>query len=138
MKMPTTPTSPPEADTLLARIPALLPMRRGSVGVRFQKCGKASCACASDPSARHGPYHTWTRVIDGKTHSRVLTPTQAELVRQQIASGAEFRALIEQFWEAAERLADEAIATPRTAPPAAEKGGSATSSRRRSKPKSPG
>ena len=106
--------------------------------MRFQKCGKASCACTTDPAARHGPYHTWTRVIDGKTHSRVLTAAQAEVVGQQIASGAEFRALIEQFWQAAERLADQAIAEPKTAPPAAEKGGSATSSRRRSRPKSPG
>ena len=135
--MPAAAALPPELSAVLSQVSPLLPMRRGSVGIRFQKCGKPSCACATDASARHGPYHTWTRVIDGKTHSRVLTAAQAELVGQQIASGAEFRLLIEQFWQAAERLADQAIAEPKTAPPAAEKGGSATNSRRRSKRKSP-
>ena len=135
--MPAAAALPPELSAVLSQVSPLLPMRRGSVGIRFQKCGKPSGACATCASARHGPYHTWTRVIDGKTHSRVLTAAQAELVGQQIASGAEFRLLIEQFWQAAERLADQAIAEPKTAPPAAEKGGSATNSRRRSKRKSP-
>jgi len=128
----------PELQTILSALPPLLPMRRGSLSERMMKCGNKHCACQSDPAARHGPYHSWSRVIDGTTHSRLLTAAQAELVRQQIASGGEFRALIEQFWEAAERQADQAIADSKTAPPAAEKGGSATNSRRRSKPKSPG
>lgn len=128
---------PPELQTILSALPPLVPMRRGSVSDRMMKCGNKHCACQTDPAARHGPYYSWSRVIDGTTHSRLLSAPQAELVRQQIASGAEFRLLIEQFWEAAERLADQAIAEPQTAPPAAEKGGCATSSRRRSKPKSP-
>ena len=129
----------PELQTILAALPPLLPMRRGSVSERMMKCGNKHCACQADPAARHGPYYSWSRVIDGTTHSRLLTAAQAELVRQQIASGGEFRALIEQFWQAAERMADQAIApTDSAAEEAAKKGGSATSSRRRSRPKSPG
>lgn len=30
-------------------------MRRGSVGERFMKCGKPSCACHTDKKARQGP-----------------------------------------------------------------------------------
>ena len=36
-------------------------MRRGSVGERFMKCGKPSCACHTDKKARHGPYFVLTR-----------------------------------------------------------------------------
>ena len=129
---------PPELAALLAAVAPLLPMRRGSVGERYQMCGKAACACHSDPAFRHGPYHSWTRVIDGKTHSRMLTASQAALVRRQIAAGAQFRLLIEQFWEAAERLADKEIATSMDASPeTAKKGGSRTNSKRRSKARLP-
>lgn len=134
--MPNTSPTSPEIASFLTAVPPLLPMRRGSLTERRMKCGNKRCACHSDATARHGPYYSWSRVIDGVTHSRLVTAGQAELVRQQIASGAEFRALIEQFWEAAERLADQAIADPQPAPPAAEKGGSATNSRRLSRPKS--
>ena len=136
--MPESTALPPDFQALIESIPGLLPLRRGSVSERYMKCGKASCACRHDDSARHGPYFSWTRVIDGVTHSRMLSPAQADIVRRQIASGAEFRRIIEQFWEAAERLADEEIDTPADASPeTAEKGGSRTSSRRRSGPKSP-
>ena len=101
------------------------------------KCGKPTCACRDDASARHGPYHSWTRVIGGVTHSRLLSPAQADVVRRQVAAGGEFRKLIEQFWEVAERLADQQIeGTTDASKEAAEKGGSNASSRRRWKPKS--
>ena len=29
---------------------------KGTVLKRMMKCGKAQCACASDPAKRHGPY----------------------------------------------------------------------------------
>jgi PAS domain S-box-containing protein len=38
------------------------PMRRGSLGERFIKCGKARCACATDEQARHGPYFSLTHL----------------------------------------------------------------------------
>ncbi len=106
---------------------------------RYVKCGKATCGCRDDSTKRHGPYFSWTRAIAGETHSQLLRPEQAEIVRQQIAAGAEFRGLVEQFWEASERLADEQIA-PQTdaSPETAEKGGSKASSKRRSRPKSRG
>lgn len=129
---------PADMQSLVDSIPALLPMRRGSVSERYVKCGKATCACRADASARHGPYFSWTRVIEGVTHSRLLSPTQAEVVRRQVASGGEFRKIVEQFWDAAERLADQEIENATDASnETAEKGGSRTSLGRRSRRKPP-
>jgi hypothetical protein len=63
-------------------------MRRGSVSERSLKCGKADCACARDPNARHGPYQSLTQAVGGKTRSRSLTPEQTA-VAQQLSTSCE-------------------------------------------------
>jgi hypothetical protein len=108
------------------------PMRRGSVSERYVKCSKAGCPCAERAEARHGPYYSWTRKIDGQTHSRFLTREQAELVRQQIAAGQTFRKALEALWEVCEAWADVELEETETAAPEAEKRGSARRSKRRS------
>ena len=136
--MPTPSPSDTAVQSLIEALPDLLPMRRGSLIERYITCGKPACPCASDEDARHGPYFALSRVIRSKTVSRYITREQADVVRRQVAAGGEFRKIIEQFWEAAERLADQEIEAPTDASKeTAEKGGSATNSRRRSKPKSP-
>ena len=40
---------------------------KGTVLKRMTKCGKAYCACASDPTKRHGPYFELTYKVDAKT-----------------------------------------------------------------------
>lgn len=57
----------------LAEIDGLLP---GSVVVRFMRCGKRNCACKADPPALHGPYTQWTRTVEGKTVTKLLTEEQ--------------------------------------------------------------
>jgi hypothetical protein len=42
--------------------------------------------------------------VGGKTHSRFLTPEQADLVRQQIDAGRQFRGRVDALWEASEQL----------------------------------
>lgn len=100
-------------------------MRRGSVSERTMKCGKAGCPCQEDPKARHGPYYSLTRPMAGKTHSRYLSPEQAELARQQIEQGHKFRERVEQYREACEQWADGQLEpSPAASKEAAEKGGS--------------
>lgn len=108
------------------------PMRRGSLGERYIKCGKPGCACAEDPERRHGPYPSLTRTVKGKTRSRFLSLEAAEVVARQIEDGRQFRHRIEEYWEECERLADEEIGTeePKRRE-AAEKGGSKRHSERR-------
>jgi hypothetical protein len=52
---------------------------KGTVLKRMMKCGKARCACASDPEKRHGPYFELTYKANGKTINVKLSPEAAPL-----------------------------------------------------------
>jgi uncharacterized protein DUF6788 len=93
-------------------------MRRGSVSERSIKCCKASCACAHDPKARHGPYYSLTQAVAGKTRSRFLTAEQAAVAQQQVVAGRQFREQVDTYWEACEEWADAQMKLP----PAASSG----------------
>ena len=54
---------------------------KGTVLKRMMKCGKARCACASDPTKRHGPYFELTYKAKGKTVNVKLSPEAAPLYR---------------------------------------------------------
>lgn len=57
----------------LAGIDYALP---GSVTTRMMRCGTRGCRCKQDPPQLHGPYIQWTRKVDGKTITRMLTTNQ--------------------------------------------------------------
>jgi len=38
----------------------------GTLLKRTKVCGKPGCRCATDPSARHGPYYEWGHMRAGK------------------------------------------------------------------------
>ncbi len=63
---------------------------KGTVLKRMMKCGKAHCACASDPAKRHGPYFEMTYKVDGKTVNVKLTPETAPLYK---AASQQYRKL---------------------------------------------
>jgi Family of unknown function (DUF6788) len=48
----------------------------GSIVERHVTCGKPGCRCKADPPTLHGPYIQWTRKIDGKTATKLLSPEQ--------------------------------------------------------------
>jgi hypothetical protein len=52
---------------------------RGTVLKRMMKCGKATCACYSDPGKRHGPYFELTYKANGKTVNVKLAPEYRKL-----------------------------------------------------------
>jgi hypothetical protein len=91
---------------LATRLALPQPMRRGSLSERYVKCSKPGCACATNPKARHGPYYSLTRAVAGQTHSRLLSAEEADLVREQIAMGQQFRQRVETYWTACEQWAD--------------------------------
>jgi hypothetical protein len=104
-------------------------MRRGSLSERTIKCSKPGCACAQDPKARHGPYHSLTRAVEGKTRSRFLTAEEALVARQQIDAGRKFRAQVDAYWEACEDWADGQLADVAASSGEAKKGGSKRTSK---------
>ena len=130
------PDVPPRVRQLAAELGDAKPMRRGSLSERTIKCSKPGCACAKDPKARHGPYHSLTHAVAGKTRSRFLTVEQAELVRHQIDTGREFRGRVDALWEACETWADGQLADLAASPQEAKKGGSKRTSKTKSSKKS--
>jgi hypothetical protein len=57
----------------LARLGFVLP---GTLTERPMRCGRPNCRCHADPPQLHGPYHQWTRKINGKTVTRLLSDDQ--------------------------------------------------------------
>jgi hypothetical protein len=55
-----------------------------------EKCGKAYCACASDPTKRHGPYYEITYKANGKTVNVKLSPEATPLYK---AASQQYRKL---------------------------------------------
>ncbi len=67
---------------------------KGTVLKRMMKCGKAHCACASDPTKRHGPYYELTYKANGKTVNVKLSPEAAPLYQ---AASQQYRKLKKLF-----------------------------------------
>ncbi len=124
---------PPPVREVVSRLAEPKPMRRGSLSVRYVKCNKPGCPCADDPKARHGPYTSVVRTIDGRTQSRLVPAAQADLLRQQIEEGQHFRKDVEAYWQACEQWADaELDSAEATSRRVAKKGGSKRPSTRKS------
>src|SRR6266513_6122884 len=118
------PGVPPRVHQLATDLADAKPMRRGSLSERTIKCSKPGCACAQDPKARHGPYHSLTHAVEGKTRSRFLTAEQAPVAQQQIDAGRQFRSHVDALWEACEEWADSQLAGVSASSGEAKKGGS--------------
>ena len=86
----------------------------GTLLKRTKVCGKPGCRCATDPSARHGPYYEWGHMRGGKLVHRSVSAEQAALLEQAIANYRKARKLM-QAWEIeTEKLID--AEAPRTTP----------------------
>ena len=80
----------------LARIDFALP---GSIQVRHNRCGKPSCRCHSDDAARHGPYIVWTRKVNARTVTKVLTEDQLHDYTAWLDNARQLRQLIDELHE---------------------------------------
>jgi hypothetical protein len=77
----------------------------GSLIERTMRCGKPRCACKADPPRLHGPYHQWTRKIDGKTATVNLTDEQLGSYGPWFAEAQRLRGLLSELEELSLRLA---------------------------------
>jgi len=80
----------------LSEIDLALP---GSLTVRAYRCGKAKCRCRGEPPQLHGPYAFWTRKIDGKTVSRILTSEELAEYQPLFDNARKLRDLVSQLQE---------------------------------------
>jgi hypothetical protein len=69
----------------------------GTLLERRTSCGKPTCRCQADPPQLHGPYHQWTRKIDGKTVTRRLTAEQAAAYGPWFRNAQELRELFNEL-----------------------------------------
>jgi hypothetical protein len=66
----------------------------GSITHRYTHCASPGCRCNADPPQPHGPYYQWTAKVDGKTITRRLTTTEADLYQEWITNDRQLRAII--------------------------------------------
>ena len=76
----------------------------GTLLKRTKLCGKPGCRCATDPSARHGPYYEWGHMRQGKLVHRSVTAEQAVLLEQAIANYRKARKLLQAWEDETEKL----------------------------------
>jgi hypothetical protein len=115
--------------------------RRGSISENYRRCGKPNCVCAQPDHPGHGPRYLWTRTVAGRgTRGRQLSAEEVDKVRGELANYQRFAEVSEQIVAVNEAICEARPPGPAavTAPPAAtgdEKGGSASRSRRSSRPR---
>jgi hypothetical protein len=107
--------------TALARIDFALP---GSIEIRHTRCGKPTCRCHSDPAARHGPYIVWTRKVNARTVTKVLTEDQLHAYRGWLDNARQVRELVDELHQLTLEIIEADQPPPprrrRTPPPATD------------------
>lgn len=94
-------------EQLAAALAALDFVLPGSIVVRHTRCGKAACRCKADPPQLHGPYIQWTRKVEGKTVTRLLSPDQLERYQPGFDNARRLRQLITELEALSLRATEE-------------------------------
>ncbi len=130
-----------QRDRLYEQLAAIGDFRRGSISENYRRCGKPNCACAQPDHRGHGPRLLWTRTVAGRgTRGRQLSAGEVDKVRRELANYQRFADVSEEIARVSEAICEarppnaEAVAGPPAAT-GAEKGGSASRSRRSSRPR---
>ena len=72
-------------------------MVNGSLSEVTRRCGDPSCACASDPSRRHGPHLYLKFSSEGKACSVYIPTEQQEAIRQAHQAWLRFNEVASQM-----------------------------------------
>ena len=85
-------------DTLISELAhAARLMVNGSLSDMTRQCGDPSCACAWDPSRRHGPHLYLKFSAEGKAHSVYIPAEQQAVIRQAHQAWLRFNELASQL-----------------------------------------
>jgi len=91
---------------LAAELATIGLIHSGSVTRRYTRCATPGCKCNADPPQPHGPYYQWTAKVNGKTVTRRLTETEAQLYQEWIANDRQLRRLIQQMRQIAAKATE--------------------------------
>lgn len=75
----------------------------GSLQTRYLECGKAACHCHDDPANRHGPYHYWTRKVQGRTVAVLIGEEEVMLYREWIENNRALDKAVREMRKVASR-----------------------------------
>jgi hypothetical protein len=87
----------------LAELGPCLP---GSVVVRTGRCGKAACRCRATPPRLHGPFRSWTRKVNNKTVTRLLSQDQLADYQVLFENHRRLKALVKELEELSLAIVD--------------------------------
>jgi hypothetical protein len=94
-----TPAQRAQAAAIAAAIAEIGFALPGTLIERPMRCGHPSCRCHADPPQLHGPYHQWTRKVNGKTVTRFLSDDQLADYNDWFDNQHRLRQLIGQLEE---------------------------------------
>lgn len=77
----------------------------GTVLRQYHVCGKPSCRCRRGGRFRHGPYYVWTRKVQGKTVTRMLSEEEGKLYSAWIGNRRRLDRTIKKMLALSQRLA---------------------------------
>jgi hypothetical protein len=101
-----TPAQKAAARRIARQLAALDFTLPGTLTERMTRCGRANCRCHADPPQLHGPYHQWTRKINGKTVTRILTDDQLADYQPWFGNQRKLRDLITELETLSQEIAD--------------------------------
>ena len=93
---------------------------QGTVLRQKLTCGRAACACHSDPRRRHGPYPYWSSKAKGRTVSRLLTPEEADLFEEWMLNRRALQATLRKMYALSKKVAPIALKIRRSQPRSAK------------------
>ena len=88
----------PKLERIWKQIAALRYICSGTLMHKTKRCGRSSCACAHDESARHGPYYEWHRREDGRQVHSMVPNDVGPLFEQASENYRKLRSLLRE-WE---------------------------------------
>jgi hypothetical protein len=91
------PSQRAEQRRIAAEISRLGPIVPGTLLERSMRCRNAGCRCHADPPQLHGPYWFWTRKVNAKTVSQVLSAEQAAEYRSWFENERRLRELVHEL-----------------------------------------
>ena len=81
-------SNPERAKKIAQEMAALGPVLPGTLSQRYLTCRSRGCHCHDEEPELHGPYWYWTRKVDQKTVSKLLSAEQVPEYAQWFANRA--------------------------------------------------
>ncbi len=86
-----------ERRRIVQAIAKIGPVVPGTLLERTLRCSNAGCHCHAEPPQLHGPYWYWTRKVNQKTVSKLLSAEQVAEYHEWFENERTLRALVAQL-----------------------------------------